>query len=421
MATRKTSGVLQIHLPERWPDMAAAREPMFRWARHDGSRTERGFSSLREIPAAGTVIAVAPASRVLAVRVRLPNARAARQEKVLAYLVEDAIGSSPEDIHALAAGESIDGAKVVLVVDRAWLKSAWGELDIQGFGPSRLVCESELLAESRPVDQRVWTVVCTPTGGFVHMGGVEHAAIDPIGDNPAVPPMALNLALDEHTRAGTSPDTIEVRIAEGVPMPDLARWSHALALPVTRAPDWQPEGMDARACTKTNLLNVLPGRRSDEVSWFERYKPAAILAAVIVVAHGTLTIADWWRMSAESSRLRAGMEERFLKIFPDSKVVDAPRQMEQLLRNLKRTSGEMEPGDYVALLGRVAPLLAGANATTKSVKYERGQLTIDATFPGGDSRDALEARLKAPGVKVQVERVQPGAGGVQAAIKVTPA
>lgn len=420
MSSRKSqSGVLQLHLPERWPDIAAPRDPSFRWVRYEGGRADRGFSPLREIPPAGTIIAVAPASRVLTVRVQLPNARAARQEKVLAYLVEDAVGTSPEEIHALAAGESIDGARVVAVVDRNWLKAAHGELEMQGYSPTRIVSESEMLAADRPVDRRIWTVVCTATGGFIHMGGVEHVAIDPIVD-ASTPPLALNLALDEHTRAGTSPDTIEVRVAEGVAAPDLARWSHTLAMPVGRAADWAPEAMDARGCTKTDLLSLLPGRRSQEASWLDRYKPAAALAAGILVVHGALTVFDWWRMRAEATALRSSMEARFRKVFPDAKaVVDPALQMSRQVVALKRGSGEVDAGDMVALLGRIAPVIASANGRARGVKYDKGQLSIDVLLPANATREAFEGRLNMPGVRVQVENIQPGPEGVQIALKVS--
>lgn len=420
LSSRKAqAGVLQLHLPERWPDLVGEREPLFRWVRYEGGRADRGFSSLREIPNAGSVLAIAPASRVLTVRVQLPNARAARQEKVLAYLVEDAVGSSPEEIHALAVGDSIDGAKVVAVVDRAWLKAAHGELEMQGYGPSRVVCESELLAAERPVDQRVWTVVCTATGGFIHLGGVEHVALDALADL-GTPPLALNLAMEEHTRAGTSPDTVEVRLGEGVASPDMARWSHALAVPVVRAADWFAEGMDARACSKTDLLQVLPGRRSQEAGWIDRYKPAAALAAGILVVHGGLTLVDWWRMRSEAAELRASMESRFRKVFPDAKaVVDPALQMQRQVATLKRGSGEVEPGDMVALLGRIAPIIAGANGRARAVKYDKGQLSIDVLLPVNATKESFEGRLNVPGVRIQVENIQPGAEGVQIALKVT--
>ena len=74
MATRTAGGsLLQLHLPENWPSLAEHGEPLFRWARYDRSRKSRGASPLREVPSADHVIAVAPATRVLVVRVQLPQ------------------------------------------------------------------------------------------------------------------------------------------------------------------------------------------------------------------------------------------------------------------------------------------------------------------------------------------------------------
>lgn len=412
--------MLQLHLPERWPDLTTAEEPVFRWTRYEGGQVARDLSPLREIPPARTVIAVAPASRILFVRARLPNARAAKQEKVLAFLVEDAIGSSPEEIHAMVAGEAIDRSAVIAVVDRSWLRGAYGELEMQGYAPTRLVSEGELLAPGRDPDRRIWTVVCTRHGGFLHLGGVEHLVLETMCKPDDGPPMALDLALDEHTRAGTSPDAIEVMVAPGMPEPDLARWAQKLAIPVRRGPDWQPEMLDARSCAKTNLLTVLPGVRSGESAEWKRYRAAAVLAGAIVIAHGVLTTVDWWRMRSEASAIRTAMEARFRKVFPDAKaVVDPVLQMNRQLARLRGDSGEVDPGDFIALLGKVAPALAASSARATTMKYERGQLLLEVILPGDETRESLEAKLGG-GVRVQVERVEPAAsGGAQASVKVS--
>lgn len=398
--------MLQLHLPERWPDTSMTSDPLFRWARYEGARTERGVSSLREIRPAGQMIMIAPASRVLFVRVRLPGGRTSKQDKVLAFAVEDAIGAAPEDVHAIFAGDLGGGESLVGVVDRAWLKTAVGELDIQGFTPSRVICEGELLAARSGSDQSSWTVVRLNTGGFVHLGGFETLALDMPADATGDPPMALSLVLEERTAEAEAPQDIEVLAAEGARPPDAASWSAALGVPVSFAGLWSPETIDARRLTKTNLLGGIAGRKATGPSALSRWKPAAVLAAAIVIAHAGLIGFDWWRMESEASDLRAGMETRFRRIFPEAKaVVDPPRQLSQLIGQLRRDSGEPAADDFLALLGRLTPGLAAANATARSVGYEKGTLRLEISVPSTETQESLGAKLGSTGLRVQVERV----------------
>lgn len=416
MATRASSGsVLQLHLPERWPDTSVMTDPVFRWARYDGSRVDRGASPLREIKPAAQIIAIAPSSRALFVRAQLASGRAARQEKVLGFAVEEAIGGAPEDVHSFFAGQLEDGMSLIGVVDKTWLKNAIGELDIQGFTPTRFICESELLAARRGGDAKTWTVVKLATGGFLHVGGLETISLDIPSENPTSPPLTLNLALDEHTQDGDSPAVVEVYTGEGMSPPDIARWTHVLALPVNHAGSWRPENFDARPLSRTNLLAAMGGRRTDGESSLGRYKAAAILAAAIIAIHGALSLADWWRLSSEASGLLGGVEERFRKVLPDAKgLTDSSAQMTHMGRTvagLRRGSGELAADDALNLLGRITPTLAINSLQAKSLKYDKGNLQLDLTVPESETRASLGAKLKAAGVKIQVERVAPGSGG----------
>ena len=417
---RALSGsVLQLHLPERWPDLGAATQPLFRWARYDGARVDRGSSLLREIRPAQTHIIVAPSARILFARVRLPEGRAARQEKLLAFAVEDAIGANPEDIYAFHAGVMNDGETLIGVIDRDWLKIAVGELEMQGFVASRMVCESELLASPGNTDDNVWTVVRGSEGGFVHVGGLETLSLDAPSEGP---PMVLSLALRERSAEGNTPTVIRVYNADGIARVDSGRWSRELAVPIVNEGSWQPDAVDARTATRTNLLAGITGRKSSEPSVLSRYKPALAIAAALLITHALFSGYDWWRLSSEQSRLNSAMVDRFKKIFPDANSVpNPPRQIEQKLRELRRSSGEPATDDMLVLLARVTPLLAGLNAQAKSIRYERGQLQIDIVLAVGESRESLEQKLRgAAQARVQIERIAPSDDGrVLASIKVS--
>ena len=165
MATAsRSASTLQLMLPEQWPDPTHVFDPDFRWSRWEGGRVERGVSALREIPGAAEVIAVLPASRVLFARAQLPPGRASQQEKVLQFLVEDALTTAPEDVHAILVNR-LDGDDVVVAaVDKLWLRSALTELEARGHAPRRVVADSQL-ARLVQNDPTAWTLVRSESGG----------------------------------------------------------------------------------------------------------------------------------------------------------------------------------------------------------------------------------------------------------------
>ena len=400
------SGVLQLHLPERWPDLAQTTETTFRWTRYDSGQAEHGSGPLRTIQPALQTIAIVPSSRVLFARVRLPGGRAAKQDRVLAFAIEDTIGVAPEEIHAIHAADLEGGETLVAAVDRTWLKAAVGELDIQGFAPQRMLCEGELVAAKLSAGDSTWTVVRLDTGGFVHVGRGETISLDIPADTPGAVPLTLGLAAEERAAEGDPPLRIEVFSSAGLRPPETGAWTEALGIPVHAAGVWQPELVDARRLNRTNLLTGLAGRKSTGNGVLSRFKVAAALAAAILLGHAALMGYDWWRLNGESTELRAGMEARFKKIFPDTKaVVDPQRQLAQLTAQMRRDSGELATDDFLALLARVSPGLVAVNAQARSVGYDKGELRLEITIPPSETRESLATKLAAAGIRVQVERV----------------
>jgi len=414
-----SNSILQLHLPERWPDSASFSAPLFHWARYEGSNVERGSSRLEEIAPARQIIAVAPASRVLLTRARLPPGRAARDPKVLRNAIEDSLVSGLDDIHALPVATLPGGESLVAVVGTGWLKAVYDELAANQLTPTRLVTEGELFAGG---PERVWTVVRTAAGGFVHAGGMETVALD--GSNESSRdevPLALNLLVDERTQAGSSPEQIVVFTGQSSLMPDAEVWSKSLAVKVTYGGPWQPEMLDARNARESDMLAGVGMRKSADRAALARYRPALYIVIATLVAHLGLSTADWWRMRGEAQRLRASLETRYRAVFPEAKSVPDPvLQMSRNLDALRRGAGALESSDYLSLFGRVAPLLSAAGAQARSAKYERGQLDLELLFASSESLDSLQQKLSGSGIRVSVEHVASApAGGTIARIRIT--
>lgn len=421
MATARDRALLQLHLPDGWPDHGDAEAP-FRYALFDGAARVAGSAPLASVPRGQTVIGVAPASAVTFVRVQLPDVRGARLAQVLPLAIEDAVATPPESVHAVLVEHVPAGESLVAVVDREWLDLAMRALAAHGIQPARLVVETELAAE-RVARERTdaWLVVRSAAGGFLVAEGGEVTILD-LGESPGAVPLALRLVRDQYAASGRLPDEVLVLTARGAAAPDVAAWSAALELPVRAGGEWHPELLDARAAQATDLLRGAFAARRPAGGRASGLRLAAYAAAALLGIHVLLTVGDWVRLAAEARSLESRMAADFRRIFPDTQaIVDAPLQMRRRLAELRRESGVVDASDAVPLLAAVAPGLSAAGAQAERVRYERGELEVEVTLPGAAGREALEKRLSVPGYRVRIERMSKGAAGNVAVLRVSAA
>jgi general secretion pathway protein L len=413
MMRHGADGVLQVHLPDRWPDRATRDEPLVRWGLRAHGRLRLGATRLAELPRAAEIILVLPVSRVGFVRTPLPAGPAERLTRLAPFAVEDAVATAPEELHAVVLDAPRDGARLVAVLDRAWLASAVAALESAGVPPDRATVESALIDDQRGA----WTVVWSADGGFVGFGGIEAVTIDAAADGEL--PLALRLAADEARARGGLPGTIRVLVAGGAEPPDVARWGALLGVPVAVAGEWRPEALDAAACP--DLLHDRRAARWIDGDWLARLRPAAILLGVIVVAHVLLTVGDWARLAFEARALRGQMEAQFRSAFPEARaVVDPPLQMRRNLAELRRAAGEADAADLVPMLVKLSPALAAFNGSPQSLRFERGEVELQLPVPAGETRERLASRLRVPGLRVRVEGVATSGGASLATVRVAP-
>jgi general secretion pathway protein L len=411
MARRGADRTLQIHLPDRWRDRITRNEPAFRWALQTRAWRRCGVTRLAELPSADEIILVLPVSRVGLVRAQLPAGPAGRLTKLAPFAVEDAVVTAPEELHAVVLDETPDGARLVAVLDRAWLASALSELESCGVSPARAIVESALIRDHHGA----WTVVWSGDGGFVTFGNIEAVTIDAPVDGQT--PLALKLAVDESLARDRSPRQVRVLLADGAVPPDVVRWSESLRVPVDVAGQWTPEEYDAHTAACPDLL----ASRWTGSEWTARLRPAAILLGVIVAVHALLTVGDWARLAFEARELRMEMETLFRKAFPDAKaVVDPALQMRRNLAELRRSAGEADAADLLPMLVKLSPVLVTFSGSPQSLKFERGEIELQLPVSPGETHEHLASRMRIPGLRVRVEGIATGGAAPAATIRVGP-
>ena len=415
MARRGEDSVLQIHLPDRWSDRITRDEPVFRWTLHARGRRRCDATRLAEVPSADEIILVLPVSRVGLVPAQLPAGPAGRLTKLAPFAVEDAVVTAPEELHVVVLDETHDGARLVAVLDRAWLASALSELESCGVSADRAIVESTLIGDH----QGAWTVVWSGNGGFVSFGGVEAITIDTPLDGQT--PFALKLAVDESRARDRSPRQVRVLLADGAVPPDVARWRESLGVPVDVAGQWMPEEFDARTAACPDLLSRARASRWTGAERPARLRPAAILLGVIVAVHGLFTVGDWARLAYEAHELRRDMETQFRKAFPEAKaVVDPALQMRRNVADLRRAAGAADAADFVPMLVKLSPVLTTFSGSPQSLKFERGEMVLQLPVSPEETHERLASRMRIPGLRVRIEGIVTGGAVPLATIRVAP-
>jgi general secretion pathway protein L len=414
MARRDAKRVLQLHLPDRWRGRITRDEPPFRWALRTRGRTQSGVTRLAELPPADEIVLVVPVSRVGFVRTQLPAGPAWRLAKLAPFAVEDAVVTAPEELHAVVLDETRDGARLVAVLDRAWLAPAVGELKALGFRPDRAIVESALLGEHN----EAWTLVWSGNGGFLTFNGIEAVTLDAAADGHV--PLALKLAIDEWRARGRPPRAVRVLVTEGAEPPDVASWSESLHFPIAIDGSWTPEAFDADTTACPDLLRGAHADRRADAEWTARFRPVAILLGAIVAVHVLLTVGDWVRLGSEARALRNQTEREFRTAFPEATtVVDPALQMRRNVAALRRSAGEADAADFVPMLAKLAPVLASLGGSPQSLKFERGEIELQLPITPGETGERLARRLQVPGLRVRVEGVASGAGAPIATIRLS--
>ena len=388
--------ILQIYLPE--VGLPGENDVPLRYALRNnaGELSRSGAASRAELPRADQVEVIVPASLVLFTEVKLPPVRGQKLRQMLPYAVEDKILSDPELVQVATGERDEEGSTRVAVVDRGWLSAALQQLHKLGLRPERgytETCMPELEANA-------WTLVWSGGEGFVRTAPGAGFALDSMGQTDV--PLALAKSVDEARVKNAAPEKIIFRAADSSQqVPDLAAWTAQLNVPVVPGQDWQ---WAPRFLNTTTAINLLQGEFAPASSLREvlpQLKPILILAACIIAAQILATSVDWWRLNREKKALLAEISQTYRKAFPDSKIGEDSMalQMQRNLADLRRAGGQQQQDDFLPLLGKSLPLLAGVGRV-ETLSYDQGALKLDLLF--GDT-------TAAENLKIDLIKLLPGA------------
>jgi len=404
------SSLLRLYITGAWPARTTACE----WALYDtkGSLLQRGSSEPRHWPAAEDCELVLAADQCLTLDVKLPAGvrGAARGGDLIAYAIEERLVGEVEHEHLVAGETRPDGQTQVWVIARARLRALLGALQQLARAPRRAFSELQLL----PLASGCWSVCLGTQGGFVRVGAEAGFVFDS-GSARAEPPVALHLALAAAKKADNPPESIDVYCAPGIDL-DAGAWKSALGVPFRRAGEYEWRNFPAR--TARNLLTGEFAPQGERGAAWAAFRPAASLAALVLVLYALFSIGEWIWLDQQAGRLRARTVEIFRAAFPQVQtIVDPSLQMQRLYDQAKRERGQLGESDFLPLLAAVSETL-GSGGAYRSLSFEEGRLELAITLPNARAAERLRDALAQRGLAPTLRESRPAGTGIEASFSV---
>ncbi|MDQ8021209.1 MAG: type II secretion system protein GspL [Moraxellaceae bacterium] len=371
---------LRVLLSEHWPDEATADWVLLG---DDGRIAGSGRAEPRDWPAATRTEAILLGPQTAWHTARVPRAGLREQQRALPFALEEQLLREPDSQHFTATDRGVE-QWAVLVLARERIRRI----------------TAQFVAINRPLDALWSGLQCVPLepgswslalhGDDLSLRTGAHAALADHHDGNL--PWLLEAACHSARSDGTLPSQILV-FAEH--MPYLPTWSDALGVPLTAADTWQWHAVPADAA---NLLHgeFAPAHRRH--AWLRHLKPAAALAAAVIVGHLALTVLDVWIRRAELGSLRRDMQQLMLRQLPNTPILDPQAQLRQELDIQRNRRGLLSDADVLSLLADLAIALGNdAQGVLQSARAERGVLSI--TLPAGRlDTTTLRTRLATRGI-----------------------
>lgn len=341
---------------------------------------------------ASRVQLVIPAAQVRFTRATLPPSAKRRAGAVLAFAVEEETLGEPEANQVSWLG-SAGASEVLAVLDKAGLQRWLDALAAAGIRACEVHCESLLL----PLTSEEWSLAWDGKEGFVRSGEFEGMASD--CGNRAVPPLALQLMLEEAKLRNAAPSTLALYLSAPDALPDLAAWQRQLGVALRPAGAWDWRSAPAEA----GVSLAQERRRWPDFSGMRaQLRPAAWIAGAALAIHALALVGDWTLLAREQRDLRQQMEKRFRADFPDAvAVVDPALQMRRKLAEARHAANQPDSSDFLPMAEKVATALQELPpGSLRIAAYESGRMTLELAAAEEASVRRIVARLNQSGLSV---------------------
>lgn len=356
------------------------------------------------------VVGLVPASEVLLAEVELPQGAAARAAQLVPYALEEQLVGDIDEQH-FAVGRAGAGPRTPVAVVAHGRMADWlGQLRAAGIEPAALHAEHALLpaVPGQAIGTLEGTQLCLRAGA-----APAHSLEAPAGSLGA----SLELLLGE-ARAATalmlyaSPGDWQARRAEIEALqPAFADLKVQLLnqglLPwlAAHVPAAQP-------------INLLQGRyqpSGDRAAAWLRWRPAAALAAALLLVHVGVQGVRLWQMGKASAALEAQLAELGAAVPPGAGSLRA--RGERALLALADSGSRA--GLLPALQALADALRTAPGARVLALDFHDGAVQLKLHAADAQALQSLSEALRAGGWQAQVLSGAAAAGGYEGSLRLT--
>lgn len=364
----------------------------------------RGSSPIADLPAADSIVAVAPAGSVAWHRPVCPKAPANRLRAALGGLLEERLLAEDEDLHLATAPRPVAGSPLwVAALHKPWLRGWLDQLAAAGRVVDRLVPALAPLGDA--VDSADGTE--PPPNGHFHLGedmsadngepALHLAWADAQGaaDLPAAGGLARSqlAAWQARDSVWTATPAAAGAAERWLGAPVVVRSDADIALAAVRSPwnllqfDLAPRHRGSLAAG--NLWRTLMGPGWAPARWG--------LVALVVVQLIGLNARAWQQRSALDA-LRASQDNLLRQAHPQVRaVLDAPLQMQRETAALRSAAGVPGDDDFETVLAAAAAAWPDGQPPAAQLRFEPGRLSLPGAAWAPPQVDALRQGLQALG------------------------
>ena len=356
------------------------------WALFDaaGNLTRSGKGRVAEWPGADAREAMIAAAHGRLVTLSLPPLPTARAHGAVRYALEDQLAGAPEDSHVAASSQAADGSVRAAVVSDHWMKTFVQQSQRCGIRWNRVVLESDLA--SPPAGGWCWCAASLVQGGFIRTDRGASIAVGPAREGEPPEELVAALAGSE----GRRPSVVRCDVGGAAPsMLDRAKAKTGIEFIAGTPWRWfsaNPKAFASAIDLQSGTYDTAPvARRIDPLRLL---RPAAWIAAAALGIYAVATVGDWLWLRTQSSRIEAQISALAQSAAPDVVGAAPAVAISRRLADLRHRAGSAADDDFLPLLARAAPALAGLPpGALRSLRYSDGHVVIelqkvDANQPG---------------------------------------
>jgi general secretion pathway protein L len=379
----------------------SASEPFLYWpANHLNPQS----TSLEALSGVKSITVILDARDTLLIYAQVPPLSATKLAQALPNIVEDQVIQDPSQLLIALTPAKVQGLRQLALADRQWveaIKTAFERRNIRvdAIVPAQLV-----------VQPKANHALLIATGNSLTLCANQKAMGWPAGKDPT-----SRLAALQHLFASMSlhnglqgvdgaDDTVEAAV-------DSDDWAQTVHLFSTAsAVNFDIRRLTRPASSQVDFLRPAAGKlaaTTQKADWRRWRWPIWLGVACTIAAIGGLNL-RWWQLSRESNRLRQTAEETFRSAFPKAGVlVDARKQSERLVADLRKQAGQASNDDLAVLLRKMGNGMESvAPDSLASVEYSAGRLRVKfqaGVADGSAARDQLRQALSRSGLKLQFD------------------